>query len=79
MIASPIPPAKLTALHNAVLAACDKLDGAADGRMEDPRRCRFDPAALACRGKANDSCLTRSHIDAVAASGNCALVRANHL
>lgn len=30
-------------LHQAALAACDAADGVADGVIESPQRCRFDP------------------------------------
>jgi feruloyl esterase len=43
-----ITAAKLPALHGAVLAGCDGLDGLVDGQLEDPRACRFDPAVLLC-------------------------------
>jgi hypothetical protein len=36
-------------LHDAVLKACDALDGARDGQIDDPRRCHFDPGTLLCR------------------------------
>jgi feruloyl esterase len=52
-------------LHAAVIAACDRLDGLEDGLISDPRRCRFEPAALLCKpGSAADSCLTQAQIDA---------------
>lgn len=35
--------AKLEMLHEAVLAKCDALDGVADGVIDDPLRCDFDP------------------------------------
>ena len=34
--ASFIPPAKYPVIHEAVLAACDALDGVEDGVLEDP-------------------------------------------
>ncbi|MCH6163832.1 tannase/feruloyl esterase family alpha/beta hydrolase [Streptomyces marispadix] len=37
-------PDQIPALHQAVLDACDGLDGLVDGSLEDPRDCRFDPA-----------------------------------
>ena len=43
-----IPPAKYGLIHEAALKACDALDGIADGVIEDPRRCRFDPGTLQC-------------------------------
>lgn len=62
-----IPASKFPAIHKAVLAACDALDGVADGFLTDPRRCRFDPAALACSGADADGpgCLTRPQVDAL--------------
>ncbi|MFG1647379.1 tannase/feruloyl esterase family alpha/beta hydrolase [Amycolatopsis sp. NPDC049252] len=56
--------AKLPALHNAVLAACDRLDGLTDGQLDDPRACRFDPAALTCTGPDTPACLTPAQVAA---------------
>ncbi|MET8853234.1 tannase/feruloyl esterase family alpha/beta hydrolase [Amycolatopsis sp. NPDC004625] len=56
--------AKLPALHNAVLAACDRLDGLADGQLDDPRACRFDPATLTCPGPDTPACLTPAQVTA---------------
>lgn len=39
---------KLPLIHAAVLRACDTLDGLADGLIDDPRRCHFDPNTLRC-------------------------------
>ena len=47
---STIPPGKLPVIHDAVLAAYNILDGVKDGFLTDPRRCRFDPAKLLCKG-----------------------------
>ena len=47
--ASFIPPSKYAVLHDAVLAACDGLDGVADGVLEDPTRCTFDPKVVQCK------------------------------
>jgi len=64
--ASYLPPAKLPALHAAVLKACDAGDGVADGVLEDPRRCQFDPQVLACKaGKDDATCLTSAQIETV--------------
>jgi feruloyl esterase len=50
---------KLPLIHAAVVAACDGLDGVADGLIDDPRRCRFDPASLLCApGQDGTTCLT---------------------
>src|SRR5262249_16965558 len=56
--ASYIPAAKLPAIQAAALAACDMLDGAKDGVLENPAQCRFDPSSLLCRGEDSDACLT---------------------
>jgi hypothetical protein len=48
-----------TLLHEAVINACDLLDGARDGQIDDPRRCHFDPRSLICRpGQSPPECLT---------------------
>ncbi|RPH58950.1 MAG: tannase/feruloyl esterase family alpha/beta hydrolase, partial [Acidobacteria bacterium] len=52
-----IPPAKYPIIRNAVLQACDMLDGVKDGVLEDPTRCKFDPGVLACKGADDASCL----------------------
>ena len=60
---SSIPPGKLPAVQNAVLAACDSLDGVKDGLLEDPRACKFDPSVLLCKGTDNSECLTAAQVD----------------
>ena len=62
--ASDIPAAKAQALHRAVLAACDALDGVKDGLIEDPTRCKFDPRTLACKGSDGPDCLTAAQVEA---------------
>src|SRR5204863_8050709 len=50
---------RLPALHQAVLAACDRLDGLVDGQIDDPRACRFDPVAVRCpAGTDRPDCLS---------------------
>lgn len=57
---------KLQAIQAATLATCDALDGVRDGVVEDPRRCRFDPASIACpAGTDGPSCLTPPQVGAV--------------
>ncbi|MGD0631139.1 MAG: tannase/feruloyl esterase family alpha/beta hydrolase, partial [Terracidiphilus sp.] len=53
-----IPSSKLPAIQAAVLAACDSLDGVADGVLNDPRGCHFKPATMVCQGPETDKCLT---------------------
>jgi len=78
--ASFIPPSKYAVLHDAVLAACDGLDGVTDGVLEDPTRCTFDPKVVQCkdadpstssgspraesRGEGGANCLTAPQVEA---------------
>lgn len=59
---------QLAHLHEAVLAACDTLDGVEDGVVTDPRKCTFDPAKVQCgSGAAGDECLSAPQVSAVRA------------
>ena len=63
--ASFIPAAKLKAIESAALAACDSKDGVADGVLDDPTKCHFDPSVLLCKGAESDACLTEKQITAL--------------
>ena len=56
--ASYISAAKIPAIDAAVRAACDTAGGVKDGVLNDPRRCRFNPSSMICKGAESDSCLT---------------------
>jgi len=60
--------AKTATLSNAILAACDALDGVADGVVSNAQACTFDAATLRCPGGADtgDSCLSDPQLAAVA-------------
>jgi hypothetical protein len=65
---------KLAALAAAVTGKCDAADGRADGIIDDPRACRFDPAAdmphCAADGAASGAgsgCLTDGEVSALRA------------
>jgi len=63
--ASTLSSSALGMLNRAVLAACDSADGVADGVLEDPRQCRFDPAVLQCVvNQAPETCLTSAQVEA---------------
>jgi len=62
--ASYIPPAKYPVIHAAALAACDAADGLKDGLIDDPSKCRLDPASLLCKDGDGPSCLTASQVAA---------------
>ncbi|MBS0387631.1 MAG: tannase/feruloyl esterase family alpha/beta hydrolase [Proteobacteria bacterium] len=49
----------------AVNRACDALDGVADGVLEDPRRCSFDPGVLQCHGANGPNCLSAAQVRTV--------------
>ena len=59
--ASYIPASKLKAIETAEQKAC----GDADGVIEDPLACHFDPAAIRCAGAENDQCLTGAQVAAL--------------
>ena len=60
-----LPVGKLPLINQAVIEACDALDGVKDGLLTDPRRCRFDPAKLQCSGADTGNCLTAEQVEAV--------------
>jgi hypothetical protein len=50
---------------NSLLEICDGKDGLKDGMIFNQRACDFDPAALACPGSKNDTCLTKAQVEAL--------------
>jgi feruloyl esterase len=57
-----IPPGKFAGLHQAALDSCDALDGLKDGLIANPMACRFDPAAIECKGSDGPGCLTSAQV-----------------
>lgn len=43
LAATPIAPAKMKIIASKVYEKCDRVDGLADGLIDDPRKCAFDP------------------------------------
>ena len=67
-LASPvITNANRALLAQEILAACDKLDGVEDRLLDDPRRCKFDPAKLqrCADAKGGDDCVTEPQLAAI--------------
>ena len=60
-----VPKEKYEMLHNAVLKACDALDGVVDGVIENPLACHFDPTVLLCKGADGPACLTAPQVAAM--------------
>ena len=60
-----IPANKVRILADAVNQQCDALDGVKDGVLNDPRRCRFKPETLLCKGSDTTECFTAAQVAAV--------------
>lgn len=57
---------RIPLLHDAVLAACDGLDGIENGVIDDPRQCRFDVSTITCaEGADTAACLTPAEAEVV--------------
>ena len=62
-----LTPGKAQLLGKAAVAACDALDGVADGVVDDPRACisaQFKPESLQCAGADAPTCLTATQVSA---------------
>ncbi len=57
-----IPQAKQTVLAQAVMNACDALDGVKDGLITNPMACKVDPAVLLCKSGDAADCLTPKQV-----------------
>lgn len=64
---SAFSPEELQTVATEVLAACDGLDGLADGLILDTMGCQsaFDPAAMICAEGENEACLTEDKVAAL--------------
>ena len=64
---APMSIAKVELLGRKIYERCDKLDGVADGLIEDPRRCDFDPARhlTQCDGATGADCFSAPEIAAL--------------
>jgi feruloyl esterase len=57
--------AAMTTVNAAAIAACDLIDGVADGVIENPGRCEFQPTSLACPSANGGACLAPAQIETV--------------
>ncbi len=65
-----ITPSAARTLHDAVMRACDRLDGLEDGQLDDARACTFDPQELLCDDEAREQpakCLSAAQVAAAEA------------
>jgi hypothetical protein len=54
---------RVTMIHQAVVAACDDIDGHSDGLIEDPRRCDWENILTVCKSdRSADQCLSAAEI-----------------
>lgn len=60
-----LSPADVRAVHAAAVARCDLDDGVKDGIIGDPRKCKFQPSEMQCKGRKADGCLTKDQAAAV--------------
>jgi feruloyl esterase len=60
-----IPANKVQILADAVNNQCDAQDGIADGVLNDPRRCNFNPDTLLCKSSDTSACFTGAQVAAV--------------
>lgn len=66
---APVSPGKMALVAEHVMATCDAIDGLADGLIDDPRNCDFDPARdvpVCAAGADTDECLTPAQAGAIA-------------
>jgi hypothetical protein len=68
-VGAPIASAKLNAVTNASIAACDGEDGIVDGLIQDPRACTYSATSFVCTANggpsSNPNCLTPAEASAV--------------
>lgn len=57
--------AKVSLIAEAVVSACDARDGRADGVIDDPRACDWQPSNLACGSETADACLMTEEVGVV--------------
>lgn len=67
ILAQALTPVDLRLVADAVLKQCDALDGLADGSIDAPSACHFDPAVLACPPGGTDGCLPPAKLTALRA------------
>ncbi|KAM0324673.1 hypothetical protein ACHAQA_008065 [Verticillium albo-atrum] len=49
-------------IHEEVLHQCDEIDGVADGIIEIPSKCHFEPQTLLCESEGAEKCLNEAQV-----------------
>ena len=62
---NPVASCKLAAATAAAIAACDAIDGVTDGVIEDPKRCTYDPKALAGTSAGECGAFTEADVNVI--------------
>jgi feruloyl esterase len=57
-----LPVSKLSALKEAAIKACDANDGVTDRVVNEPGKCKFDPAVTLCKSGDAADCLTSAQV-----------------
>ena len=57
--------ANVEALHKAILAKCDALDGVKDGLIGDPTKCHFDPSCCSAKARNPTAALRAAQVETV--------------
>jgi hypothetical protein len=70
---------KVELVHKAIVNACDAQDGVSDGIVDDPRSCKVDLHALACKGTDAADCLTAGQLETVMRSYAPVVTRAGQV
>ena len=55
----------LKLINDAVVAACDELDGVKDGVIDNPLACHWQPSSLLCQAGQTTGCLTQLQVTAL--------------
>jgi feruloyl esterase len=56
---------ELDVVSKGILQACDKLDGIADGMVNNVRDCKFDPKTIQCSSENPSACLAENKVAAL--------------
>lgn len=73
-----LPTGKLALVDAEVLKTCDAADGVADDLIQDPRKCKFNPAKLLCLADEGSDCLTSGQVSSLNAVYSGATKRDRH-